>query len=65
MGKLFDLQHPWFIPLYRRVIVTLVCAGWTVVEALMGGPFWVILFGGLTALCAYNFFYDFKPRDPQ
>jgi hypothetical protein len=63
--RLFDLQHPWFIPLWRRVFVTAFCAFWMVVELLAGGPFWVILFGGLTALCIHQFFVAFNPREPD
>lgn len=61
--KLFDLQHPWFIPLYRRVLVTASCLFWTIVELVTGGPFWTILFGGMTALCVHQFFIAFNPRD--
>jgi hypothetical protein len=57
-----DLQHPWFIPLWRRVAVTAVCAFWTVMEVFVGGPFWLILFGALTAYCGYSFFVAFNPR---
>jgi hypothetical protein len=59
---LLDLQHPWFIPLWRRVAVTAVCAFWTVMEVFVGGPFWLILFGALTAYCGYSFFVAFNPR---
>ena len=62
---LVDLQHPWFIPLWRRVVVTAVCAFWTVMEVFTGGPFWLILFGGLTAFCIYSFFFAFNPRAPE
>lgn len=63
--KLIDLQHPWFVPLWRRVVVTASCLVWTVVEIAIGGPFWMILFGALTAYCAYEFFLNFHPRDPE
>ena len=59
---LLDLQHPWFIPLWRRVAVTAVCLFWTVMEILIGGPFWLMLFGALTVYCVYSFFVAFHPR---
>lgn len=62
---LLDLQHPWFVPLWRRVAVTAVCLFWTVMEALIGGPFWLLLFGALTAYCIYSFFIAFNPRPPE
>lgn len=58
--KLFDLRHPFFRPLWRRVAVTAVCVVWAVVELMGGNVFWAILFGGLGGLCAWEFFivYD-------
>lgn len=64
-NPLFDLQHPWFIPLWRRVAVTGLCLFWTVVEIYLGDPFWLILFGALTIYCGYSFFFAFQPRPPK
>ena len=63
--KLIDLQHPWFIPVWRRVVVTGICLFWAVVEIWMGDPFWMILFGALTAYCWHQFFIAFNPRPPE
>ena len=52
---LLDLQHPWFIPLWRRVAVTAVCLFWTVMEVCIGGPFWLLLFGALTLFVLLRF----------
>jgi len=63
--RFLDLHHPWFIPLWRRVLVTAFCAAWTLVELVSGGPFWVILFAALTVVCGYQFFIAFTPREPD
>lgn len=63
--KLIDVQHPWFIPMYRRVLVVVICAGWAVVEIVNNSPFWAILFGALAVYCAHQFFVAFDPKDPD
>jgi len=65
MMKLFDVQHPFFRPLWRRVAVVAVCLGWTVVEILTGDPFFAVLFGAAGLYCAYQFFIVFDPKDPE
>ncbi len=58
--SLFNLRHPFFRPLWRRIAVVAVCAGWGFFELSMGNAFWVVLFWGLAGVCAYEFFviYD-------
>jgi hypothetical protein len=63
--KFFDLQHPFYKPLWIRVLITAVCLGWTVVELLGGNVFWAILFGSVGVYAFYQFFIAFNPRDPE
>lgn len=65
LRRAIDLQHPWFIPLYRRVIVVAICLSLTLIDAVFGDPFWMTLFGALTAYCIYSFFFAFTPREPE
>jgi hypothetical protein len=65
MSGLFDVQLPWFIPLYRRVIVVALLLMWTVVEFSRGSPFWGILFGGMGVYCFHQFFIAFNPKMPK
>lgn len=60
---IFDLQHPFFKPLWRRVLTVLACLGWSVFEFSGGAPFWGVLFGGVGLMAVWTFFFDFKPRD--
>ncbi|WP_274426915.1 hypothetical protein [Chelativorans sp. YIM 93263] len=61
MHKLFDLYHPFFRPLWRRVAVIVVCLGWGIFEFSMDEPFWGALFSGLGVYCAWVFLFDYKP----
>ncbi|MDF0600473.1 hypothetical protein P1J78_07005 [Psychromarinibacter sp. C21-152] len=61
----FDLDHPFFRPLWIRVAVVAACLGWAGVELSAGAPGWAILFGALGAYSAWRFFVTFTPRDPE
>ena len=65
MDRLFDFNHPFFIPLWRRVLVVAACLGWAVFELIGGNPFWAILFGAIGLAAAYGFFINFNPRPPD
>ena len=62
MQKLFDLNNPFFRPLWRRIAVIVVCLGWGLFEFTMGEPIWGALFVGLGLYCAWIFLFDYKPR---
>ena len=53
--KLLDLEHPFFTPVWVRVVVVLVCAGWGLVELANGALFWSMFFLGLAAICGWRF----------
>lgn len=61
---MFDLDHPFFVPLWRRIAVVVVCLGWAGFELATGSPGWAVLFGGLGVFAAYRFFVTFDPRPP-
>lgn len=63
MSKALDLRHPFFIPLWRRVVLVAVMAFWVVVELRVGHPMWALLVGGIGAYAAYVFFFDFNLPD--
>jgi len=60
---MFDLDHPFFKPLWLRVAIVVVCLGWAAFEFVGGSPFWGILFGAIGVYSAYRFFVSFDPRD--
>jgi hypothetical protein len=63
--KWFDVQHEWFRPIWRRVIVVALCLGWAIFEIIGGSPFWAILFGAMGLYCAHQFLWAFNPPDPD
>jgi hypothetical protein len=65
MKKFLNPQHPWFIPLWRRVLVVGICALWALLEFATGSPSWGILFGALGVYCAHQFFIVFDPTPPE
>ncbi|WP_226782994.1 DUF4175 domain-containing protein [Oceaniglobus trochenteri] len=53
---MFNFDHPFYRPLWRRIVIVGVCFGWALFELWQGAPFWAVIFAGLGALCAYHFF---------
>lgn len=63
MRPFLDLRHPFFRSLWRRVAVVAVCLGWAAFEIAMGAMLWGMLFAGLGAVCAWQFFLGYDPDD--
>lgn len=63
--SLFDVQHPMFRPLWRRILIVALTFGWTVFEILHGTLFWAFLFGAAGVYLAHQFFMVFDPKDPE
>jgi len=56
-------RHPFFLPLYRRVLTVGACFAWGGVELYLDNAIWSALFAGLGAYLAYQFFVIFDPED--
>ena len=56
MLKGFELQIDFFRPLWRRVVLLLVCFGWAAFEFLTGAPFWGVIFGSLGGYALWQLF---------
>ncbi|MGP9791165.1 hypothetical protein [Roseinatronobacter sp. NSM] len=63
--KFFDMQHPFYRPMWRRVVITALCFGWALFEFATANPFFGILFGAIAVFCAHQFFIAFDPKDPD
>jgi hypothetical protein len=61
MKKFLDTDHPMFRPLWVRIVIVAICAGWGIMEFVTGAPFWGIIFLALGAYAAWGFFVDFDP----
>lgn len=55
-----DLE--FFRPMWRRVVTTLICAFWTLLEVMNDAPGWSLFAAGVTIYCAWRFFYNFPER---
>ena len=60
-----ELRHPFFRPLWRRITLIAVLAGWTVVEATAGNAVWALLMAGIGIYSSYVFFIDFVLPDDE
>lgn len=60
---LFDLQQPFFIPLWRRLAVVLLSSIWCLVEFAHGAVFWGVIFAGLAVFSSWQFFFDNWPEN--
>lgn len=58
---MFDLNHPFFIPLWRRVAVVAVTLAWGLFEFASGSPFWGTLFLGIGGYAFWGLFIAFDP----
>lgn len=59
---MFDLQVPFFIPLWRRILTVGLTLGWAGFEVLTGSPAWGFLFGAAGIFCFYQFFVVWDPK---
>lgn len=62
---MFDLQLPFFIPLWRRIATVVVALGWAGVEATSGAFGWAALFAAAGLWAAYQFFVVWDPKEPD
>lgn len=61
MAHLKDHEHPFFKPLWRRVVVVAGCVAWAGVEYLGGSPTWTMIALAFAAYGAWQFFYLYGP----
>ncbi len=50
------MSHPWFNPLYRRVLTLAFCVGWLIFELFVGVSVWLVLVGTACAFAVWDFF---------
>ena len=63
MKDAFNVRHPFFRPLWSRVLLTGLCLGWALFELSNAQVFWALLFGGAGGYLFYQFFVVFDPKD--
>ncbi|MEL6888950.1 MAG: hypothetical protein AAFO86_09590 [Pseudomonadota bacterium] len=63
MFKKLGLQHPFFLPLWRRVVTVLAITLWGGFELWLGNTGWASFFAILAAICILEFFILFDPEN--
>lgn len=61
---MLDVQTPFFVPKWRRVVAVAVLGIWTVMEVVNGAYGWAVLFGGSAAYLGHQFFIAWNPQPP-
>ena len=59
---MFDFSHPFFRPLWRRVLIVAVALGWALFEAVTGNPAWAVVFGALGAVALWGLLVAYDRR---
>ncbi|MBM1219060.1 hypothetical protein JQU17_02535 [Ponticoccus sp. SC2-23] len=59
----FNVRHPFFLPVGRRLAVVVVTGGWAMLELASGNAGWAMIFGAAAAWCGYEFFVVFDPEN--
>jgi len=63
--QLIDPNHPFYQPLWVRVVIVAACAGWFGIEMLAHQPFWATIAAGVAAYSAFALLLNFKPDPPK
>lgn len=60
-----DAGHPFYKPLWRRIVITAICAAWTAYEVFFGGDgMWLVFAAGMTAYAVWTFFIAWPKDEP-
>ncbi|MCK7610905.1 hypothetical protein M0H32_01925 [Roseibium sp. CAU 1639] len=57
------VEHPWFDPLWRRIVLVAFCAAWTGVEYSFGNTTWVYIMAAITAYAGWAYLVAYKGPD--
>ena len=60
-----DADHPWFRPMWRRVLMVAIPATIAAVDIYHGNFGWALIFGGLGAYAVYIFFIAWNKDRPE
>lgn len=63
--KMFELRVPFFVPLWRRIAVVVICFGWAGFELSTSAVFFAIIFAAIGATAFWQFFMSGWPNDSE
>ncbi len=55
----------FFKPLWRRVLVLVLCIIWAVIEWVTQQPFWGMVATAMALYCYWNFFHIWEDKDDE
>ena len=58
-----DQHHPFFRPLWRRVVTVAICFVWAGVELYAGSQTWALITAAIGAYGIWIFFITYQPMD--
>ncbi len=61
---MIDLDHPFYKPLWARLLIVGACGIWAGFEFYSGAAFWGVIVSAVGIYAAYKLFYEFGRR-PQ
>lgn len=61
--KLIDADHPFYRPLWVRLVLVGICVGWTAVEFYNGQQTWGLIFLAVAAYAFAQLILFYKPSD--
>lgn len=59
---MFDFTHPFFRPLWIRLLVVAATLGWTAVELFAGNSGWAVVFGSVGAVALWGLLVTYDPE---
>lgn len=60
--QILDPKHPFFKPLWRRILTVVLPAAWGVVELANNAPGWALIFFAAAAYAAYELLIMYDRR---
>jgi len=60
---MFNFDHPFFKPLWKRIATAFVCFAWGFVEYNNDATLWAYFFWALAAFVSYHFFIKKSAAD--
>lgn len=55
---MIDPNHPFYEPLWRRVLIPVICLVWACFELYAGAPIWAVIVGAIGLYATYKLFIE-------
>jgi hypothetical protein len=64
LKKFMDIEHPWYRPLWVRLLIVFATGGWGLFELYQDSVVWGVLFLAVSAFAVWNLFVTYRPGPP-